>query len=315
MRAVMTGGGGFMGSHLLARLVGSGMNVTLIGPDLGRSRYTASVVSAGVVRFLKCDPSLGDEAALRALDDADFLVPFGYRPPTGASAPQRVLEEIEANVVPLARLISAFARPGRHVVFASSDSVYGTPVRIPVRECDPTQPRSEFGIAKLACEQALRACSAAGSTVSIMRYGTVYGPGETASRAIPNFIRAALAGQAPVVDGDGAEEHDYIHVADAVEATMSAIRRRHDGICNVGTGIGTTAVELADLVVWVTGGCAAPVHRPDAQGGPRRMSVVLDTSLARSELGFAPRHSLPEGLTEEVGWFKAAFGSDLKTAA
>jgi UDP-glucose 4-epimerase len=296
-------------------MVGAGIDVTLIGPDLGRSRYTASVVTAGIARFFRCDATFTDEAAVRSLDEADLLVLFGYRPPSAPFGPERLLEEINANVVPVVHLIDMFARPGRHVVFASSDSVYGTPLRTPVRECDPTQPRTEFGIAKVSCEQALRSSSAAGSTASILRYATVYGPGETASRTIPNLIRAALNGHAPVVEGDGVDEHDYIHVADAVDATMSALRARADGIYNVGTGIGTTTLELANLLVWVTGGCAPASRRAGAAGDRGPGSMVLDTSRARSELSLEPRYLLAEGLKEEVGWFRAAFGSELKTAA
>jgi UDP-glucose 4-epimerase len=311
----MTGAGGFMGSHLLARMVGSGIDVTLIGPDIGRSRYTASLVTAGGARFVRCDGSFTDDAAVRVLDEADLLVLFGYRSPSASTPQERLLEVVDGNVAPLTHLIGTFARPGRHVVFASSDSVYGTAVRAPVREFDLTQPLTEFGIAKIKGEHALRVCSATGSTVSILRYATVYGPGETASRTIPNFIRAALAGQPPIVEGRSVEEHDYIHVADAVETTMTALRTRADGTYNVGTGIGTTTLELANLVVWITGRCPPPLLQDGADDSTELTSLVLDTSRARAELGLAPRHSLPEGLTEEIGWFRAAFGSEFKTAA
>jgi len=99
-----------------------------------------------------------------------------------------------------------------------------------------------------------------------------------------------------------------------VDATMSALVRRADGVYNVGTGIGTTMIELASLIVWLTGGKATPVKRP-AFGNPARASLILDTSRARSDLAFGPRHALADGLKEEVGWLKATTEGNLKSAA
>ena len=316
MRVAMTGGGGFIGSHLLARLVGLGIDVTLVGPEIGRSRYTASLVTAGAVRFAQCDARFVEgEALRRTFEETDVLIMLGCMTPTSSSAVERLLDEIDVNLTPVARLLRVALAEGRHVIFASSDSVYGAPLRNPVRESDATIPRTPFAVAKLACEQAVRiSCSALGATASILRYAAVYGPGETAARPVPDFIRAALAGHPPLVD-DGLEERDYIHVADAVEATVAALRRRADGVYNVGTGIGTTTIELASLVVWLTGAKTAPARSSARESANDRTSLVLDTERARSDLGFTPRHSLPEGLTEEIGWFKAQLAGTLRTAA
>ena len=313
MRVAMTGGGGFLGSHLLARLIGAGSLVTLVGPDLGTSRYTASMVAAGRARFVRCDADFTDRVAARSIADASALVLMDSLPQPSASRPERLVDEVEASLAPLVPLLCAFASRGGHVVFASSGAVYGDPVRTPSRESDLPRPRSTFAIARLACEHALRLCSAR-ATVSVLRYGTVYGPGESPSHVIPTMIRAALAGDAPEVEGDGSDEHDYVHIADAVDATMSALVRRADGVYNVGTGIGTTMIELASLIVWLTGGKAAPLKRP-ADGNPARASLILDTSRARSDLAFAPRHALADGLKEEVGWLKATSEGNLKSAA
>lgn len=307
MRVGVTGGGGFIGAHLLARLVGAGIDVTLIGRDTGKSSYVASLVAAGRARFAQCDAEFHDERALRsALGDADALVLLGHLTPTASSLAECLLEELECNVASTVRILRAAAGRVQHVVFASSDSVYGTPVRTPIRENDSARPRTPFAAAKLACEHAVRiSCSEAGASASILRYSIVYGAGETGSRLIPSFIRAALAGQPPLVDGEGLDEHDYVHVTDAVAATMNALRRRADGVYNIGTGIGTTTLELAQLVVWISGGKAAPVRNTAADRDQGRTSLVLDTELARSELGFAPTRSLSQGLAEEIGWFKA----------
>ena len=308
MRVAVSGGGGFIGAHLLARLLGAGVDVTLIGQDTGRSRYVAALVADGAARFANCGAAFRDEAALRsALADADALVLLGYVAPRASSPADQLLEELEQNVTSTARILRA-ADGGRvrHVVFASSDSVYGNPVRTPVRETDAASPRIPLAAAKLACEQMVRiSCLASGASAAILRYSTVYGPGEPCSRVVPTFIRAALAGQPPQIDGEGLDERDYVHVADAVDATMKAIRRGADGVYNIGTGIGTTTLELAQLVVWISGGRAAPVRRAARDHRYDRTSVVLDIALAGSELGFAPRRLLPEGLAAEIGWFKS----------
>ena len=313
MRVAMTGGGGFLGSHLLARLIGAGSVVTLLGPDLGRSRYTASIVAAGQARFIRCDQGFTDRAALQAVADGDALVLLDSPASPSASRPEGLVEEIEACLTPLVSLLRAFASRGGHVLFASSGAVYGDPGHTPARESDLPRPRSAFAVAKLACEHALRVCSPT-STVSILRYGRIYGSGESGSHVIPTLIRAALAAEAPEVVGDGSDEHDFVHIADAVGATMSALTRRADGVYNVGTGIGTTMIELASLVVWLTGCSAAPVKRA-ADGASTRGSLVLDTSRAHSDLAFEPRHVLAEGLKEEIGWLKATLESNLKSAA
>jgi len=310
----MTGAGGFLGAHLLARFLGGGMSVTLVGQDTGESRYTARMVASGDVRFVRCDAAYEGTELAHTLEAADTLVLSGSGEFGCSSAFTAEAAEIEGGVTPLARLIGTFARRGKHVVLASSDSVYGTPVRTPVGESDLSRPRTEAGLINLASERAVQACAEQDATATILRYSTIYGPGERATGAVPNLIRAALAGRAPIVDDDGIDEHDYLHVADAVDATICAMRRRANGIYNVGTGIGTTMAELASLVVWLTGCSEPPIRRVDAVN-PVRGSVVLDTSRARQDLAFEARRALADGLKEEVGWFRATFGSDLKTAA
>ena len=255
MRVVMTGGGGFIGSHLLARMIGAGMDVTLLGSTIGKSRYTASLVRAGSVRFLRCDDSFSEEDILRpALADAEALVLLGYVRPSALSPARRLGEELVLNLAPLVRLLRAAEGKTRHVIFASSLGVYGSHASAPVRETDAPRPETPYAIAKLASEESIEiVCAAGGWTPCVLRYATVYGPGETVPRAIPNFIQAALDGQRPVIAGDGLDEHDYIHVTDVVDATMLALRRRASGVFNIGSGIGTSTLDLARTVVRLAG--------------------------------------------------------------
>jgi len=305
MRVVMTGGGGFIGSYVLARMVGAGIDVTLLGPNTGKSRYAAALVEAGDVRFVRCAETFYEEDLLRgALTGADTLLLLGYLMPSSTGA-QRLVDEFARNVDPLIRLVRAAEGHARHVVFASSATVYGPLLHTPLRECDTPRPATPYGVAKLASEHAIRIlCQASGQTAAVLRYSTVYGPGETVPRAIPNFIRAALTGAPPVVRGDGLDEHDYVHVADVADATLAAVQRATNGVYNVATGTATTTLDLARLVYTLAGATAAPVFDSSTEPARSRTRVVCDTELSRAQLGFSARRSLSDGISEEIGWFR-----------
>jgi len=306
MRIVMTGGGGFVGSHLLSRMIGAGMDVTLIGASIGRSRYTASLVAAGDVRFLCCDREFRQRDILRrALDRADALVLLGYAMPASTLTGSRLLDEIDRNVAPLVRLLGAAEGRSQHIVFASSLSVYGASARMPVHEKDAPAPETPYAMGKRACEEAIRMLAkAAGWTTCLLRYASVYGPGETVHRTIPSFIRAALADQPVAIRGGALDEHDYIHVTDAVAATMRAIAQPVTGTYNVGTGIGTSTAELAALVFRLAGARALPV-RDAAELPGNAARLIAATEVASTELGFTAERGLEEGLAEEIGWFRS----------
>jgi UDP-glucose 4-epimerase len=314
MRVVMTGGGGFIGSHLLARMIGAGMDVTLIGSTIGKSRYTASLVSAGAVRFLRCDDSFAEEDVLRpALAGAEALVLLGYVRPSSLSPARRLSEELIRNLAPLVRLLRAAEGQARQVIFASSVGVYGSHASAPVRETDAPRPETPYAIAKLAGESSVDiVCAASGWIPCVLRYATVYGPGETVPRAIPNFIRAALDGQPPVIVGDGLDEHDYVHVGDVVDATMLALRRRASGVFNIGSGIGTSTLDVARMVVRLAGESVEPVFCPRSQAPTAPVRVICATDRARTVLNFAASRPLADGITEEIGWFKSNFNTSRK---
>src|SRR5205823_4777176 len=164
------------------------------------------------------------------------------------------------------------ARAGQ-VLAASAVSVTGAHVSAPGRETDAPRPETPYAIAKLASGESIEiVCAASGWTPCVLRYSTVYGPGETVPRAIPNFIRAALDGQPPVIAGDGLDEHDYVHVSDVVDATTLALRHRATGIFNVGSGIGTSTIDVARMVIRLTGAHVEPVFcRRDTATSPVRV--------------------------------------------
>jgi UDP-glucose 4-epimerase len=304
-RVVLTGGGGFIGSRLLTTLVADGAEVTLVGPSLGKSATTARLVDEGAARFVRCGASSRDEPMLReALRSAELLVLLGYVPPTSLDPERRTLEELSLNVSANLELLDLTSDDLRHVLFSSSVSVYGSPDRAVVDESDAGRPQTPYASAKLACEEALwRVATERQLGLTVLRYATVYGPGETVPRAIPNFIRSALGGTPLSIDGDGLDENDYVFVDDVVDATRAALLRRATGIYNVGTGIGTTTLDVARLVLGLASCDSAVEHRPPRAGRSEHSRLVCATQRARDGLGFSARWRLADGVQREIAWF------------
>lgn len=273
----MTGGRSFIGSALLKRLEGDGHEVAVIGPQHG----------SGEVRH-----ALRGEARLVLLG---FLT-------TGPSRSTEVAAAIGGDVAVNRMALRAARGIASHIVYASSTSVYGLPERVPITETDRTFPLDPYARAKLASERAVRrAGRALGVTVTILRYATVYGPGETPSNLVRRFVRAAIDGTAPEIDGDGFDEDDYVYVDDVVEATMRAIEQRADSTYNIGTGVGTSSLTLARAVLELAQLDVEPVLRPRRK---ERARIVCSTARAAGELGFNAWPNLHRGIQNEIAWVR-----------
>lgn len=187
-------------------------------------------------------------------------------------------------------------------MYASSSSIYGDNVVLPMREDALPQPVSPYGVSKLAAEQLyyLYHVNHGLPTVSL-RYFTVYGPRQRPDMGFHIFLRAALLGLPITVHGDGEQTRDFTYVADAVGATIAAATRGVPGrVYNIGGGSRVSVNEVLDLIGRVSG--RRPVLQGDsAQKGDMRHTYA-DTSLARADLGFAPAVGLKEGLAAEHKW-------------
>jgi UDP-glucose 4-epimerase len=310
-RVLVTGGGGFIGSRVVKRLIDDGWEVVLVGPDLGAAETTARFVREGRASFVRCDPATGRAELQRHLGGGERLLLLGYEFPSATTVAGRLSSELNSNVVPTAQLLETCAGAVRHVVVASSAAVYGFPDHVPVAESALPHPRTPYAIAKVALEDAVRALAlSTGATAAILRFGTVFGPGETVPRAIPNFIRRALAGERLCVEGDGLDESDYIFVDDVVEATMRVIGAPVDGTYNVGTGVGTTTLTVARLVLSLTDS-ASDVEFVAPRFPHARSRMVLATERARNELGFVAWPALRTGVQAEIGWFRERLGPSM----
>jgi len=302
-RIALTGGGGFIGSHLAAGLRAAGAEVLLLGPPPLRSATSRSLVERGEVLWEADALSRGRARLAVLLGDVQALVHLGYRPPDGAGALPTLHAELTGNVVATARLLEVAGDAGlAHVVFASSAQVY--PPGEGNREDGPVAPAAPYGWAKLLQEELVRSWSRdLGRPAAVLRLTTVYGPGEPVRRAIPRFVSAALEGRPLRVDGRGEHRFAPVFVGDVVAAFLAVLHARADGIYNVG-GEPRTVREVAELVVALCGG-GVPIEE---SGLPARQAPLCDVSRAERILGlrWTP---LETGLEEEIRWFRGRPGA------
>jgi UDP-glucose 4-epimerase len=199
-------------------------------------------------------------------------------------------------------LEACVGRPLHRLVYASSSSLYGDNVSIPMREDALPQPVSPYGVTKLAAEQLCHLYSVNhGVPATSVRYFTVYGPRQRPDMAFHRFIRAALDGRPITLYGDGEQTRDFTFVTDAVAATMAAGDRGVPGRAyNVGGGSRVTVNHVLDIIGRLAGR-SLDVRREPPQKGDMR-DTYADTTLAKADLGFAPRVSLEQGIEAEYRW-------------
>ncbi|HWB56242.1 MAG TPA: NAD-dependent epimerase/dehydratase family protein [Gaiellaceae bacterium] len=292
MRAIVTGGAGFIGSHVVDALVSRGDEVTVID-DLSTGRRER--VNAGA-RLVVADVREAEQVE-RVFDEAKPDVCFHLAAQADVRVSvERPVYDLTVNGVGTVCLLVPALRHGSRVVLASTGgAIYGECPE-PARETAPRMPLSPYGASKLAAEEYLTVYNRLHGTGHVaLRYGNVYGPrqdphGEAGVVAI--FLGRLAAGESPHVFGDGTQERDYVFVADVVEATLAAAG--HEGVFNVGTGTATSVLGLLQACLDVSGVDVEPVFDPPRLGELQRS--VLDTGLAERELGFRARTALTAGI-------------------
>ena len=298
MRALVTGGAGFIGSHVVEALIARGDEVHVVD-DLSTGKRTN--VAAGAELHVR--------DVREPLDDLAGLV----RPDTivhlAAQADVRVsiaepARDAAINVVGTVNVLEAARSAGARIVFASTGgAIYGECSR-PAREDDPREPLSPYGTAKLAGEEYLASYSRLyGATHVALRFGNVYGPrqdphGEAGVVAI--FLGRLRDGEQCRIFGDGTQTRDYVYVGDVVRAVTAAIEGNAGGVFNVGTGTETSVLELYEACRLVAGSVAAPVHEQARPGELARS--VLDPALAERALGFRASTPVADGLSTTWSW-------------
>jgi UDP-glucose 4-epimerase len=308
VKALVTGAAGFIGSHLTAALLDRGAGV--VGVDCFTDYYPRAIKERNLqenklrqnFRFAETALQTADLPAL--LDGVTHVFHLaaqaGVRKSWGKDFQTYTVNNIEATQ----RLLEAcVGRPLERFVHASSSSVYGDRAAIPMREDALPQPVSPYGVTKMAAEQLGYLYHVNhGLPVVAMRYFTVYGPRQRRDMAF--HISAALKDEAIPLYGDGEQTRDFTFVSDAVAATIAAAERGVNGRSyNIGGGSRVSMNEVIRIIERIAGR-TLKVTREGAQKGDMR-DTYADTSLARQDLGFAPKITLEEGIQAEYRWLSS----------
>ena len=304
MRVLVTGGAGFIGSHVVDRLLDDGHTVEVVDNlATGRRERVPEAV-----RLHVCD--LRDErlGAVVAAARPDIVVHVAAQ----AAVPRSVADprfDASVNVLGTINLLEACRRAGvRRTVYTSTGgAAYGDTKVMPTPEDHPLRPASPYGVSKVTAERYLECWAGlTGGRGLTLRLANIYGPrqdpaGEAGVIAI--FTSRLLVGAACVVNGDGEQTRDYVYVGDVADAVARAVTSGDaTGIANVGTGVETTVNELYRRLARLTGVDRAAQHGPAKPGEQRRS--VHDAAHAKSLLGWRAATSLDEGLSKTVAWFR-----------
>jgi UDP-glucose 4-epimerase len=299
---LVTGGAGFIGTRLNARLLDRGYRVRIFDNFYRADRAVLSdLLASDRVELVEGDVRYR-AAVDRAMQGVDRVVHLAALCINKSQADPE--ESLEVNLAGSENVFASAASAGvQRLVFASSASVYGDPEHLPMAEDGPLRPQTPYCIAKLASEHLLGFYQRSrGLSWNAMRYFNVYGPGQKTdayyTSVVLTFLRRVLDGEPPIIDGKGEQSMDFIHVDDVAEATALALDSDVDGhVFNVGTGLQTTIAQLAHLLVKAVGSDVEPQFRPRDVLVARR---AADTAKARELLGFTHRIPVEEGIMDLV---------------
>jgi len=307
VKALVTGGAGFIGHHLVRALVERGDDVTVLD-DLSSGQVAR--LEPVRARIDLVEGSILDAAALeRAVAGMEVV----FHEAALASVAVSVADPGRTNEVNVGGTIEVMLAAARHgvrrVVFAGSSAVYGDPRRLPLDEEERPAPTSPYGVSKLAAEQYTHALARLhGLDSVVLRYFNVYGPGQNPASeyaaVIPKFVTAVIGGGRPTINGTGAISRDFVFVDDVVAANLLAARPASPSglTCNIATGDRTTLDQLLEEVCRAAGRSVTPVYGPPREGDI--LDSVADIAAAREALGFQPSVRLHEGIARTVAWYR-----------
>jgi len=306
-KVVVTGGAGFIGSHLVQELLKRGYQVSILDNlSTGKFSNVEPVLISKDAEFVR--GSISDLRLLRkVLSGADYVFHQAALPSVPRSIKNPRASHITNATGTLNVLLAARDNGVKKVVFASSSSVYGDTPTLPKVEDMAPNPQSPYAVTKLAAEQYCRVFERVyGLNTACLRYFNVYGPrqdpGSLYAAVIPLFINSALTGKSPVIFGDGEQTRDFTYVKDVVTANILAAESLATGVFNVGSGSRVTINRLAQLIIKIVGDSKIKVVHREARSGDILHSLA-DISLAGT-FGYRPRYTLEEGLPEVVEYLR-----------
>ena len=304
MRLVILGGGGFIGSAIVERLLEEDVQIRIFErPDVRPYRCFPK----SKVEWITGDLMSAHDID-RAIDGVELVIHLASTT-TPKSSHEDMIYDMESNLAPSLKVLKAMStKKIRKIIYISSGgTVYGNPVYLPIDEKHPTEPRVSYGITKLAIEKYLQMYERThGIKVVILRVTNPFGERqriESAQGAVGIFINKILLGQEIEIWGDGSTVRDYLYVGDVANAFASAIRYEgSEAVFNISSGIGTSLTDLINRIeqaLHIKAICRYTAGRAfDVKAN------VLDNSLARQELGWSPQTTFEQGINKTASWLK-----------
>jgi UDP-glucose 4-epimerase len=304
MRVLVTGGAGFIGSHLADALAARGDDVAIVD-DMSAGRPGRIPGDAAVHKL-----NVTEAAALLAVAEEirpELICHLAARIDVRQSVAYPA-DDAQVNVIGTVNVLEAARAAGARVLFGSTGAViYGRDAPIPSLEDVLPLPESPYGVAKNCAEQYIELYNRLhGSSHAVLRFANVYGPrqdpaGQVGVVAI--FCARALAGERPVIYGDGLQTRDFVYVGDAVRAYLAAADCGRPGTWNIGSGVEVSVIDLARVISEVAARPLEPVFAEARPGELRRGALASER--ARRDLGWAPTVSLADGVARVYQWIAA----------
>lgn len=307
MKVLVTGGAGFIGSHLVDRLVQEGHEVIVVDNlSTGKRRNLNRAA-----RFYKLDIQSWRLKRTFRNERPNVVMHLAAQMDVRKSVEDPMFDA-QVNILGTLNILQQAVKHGvRKVIFSSSGgAIYGEQDTYPAPETHPTKPLSPYGLSKLCGEHYLSYYQRVGGLQVVnLRYANVYGPrqdpeGEAGVVAI--FIQKLLNNEQAVINGNGRQTRDFVFVEDVVEANLAMMGQETEGTYNVGTGVETSINDLFRILVQHTGSTCKEVHGPAKKGEQARS--VIDASKLRHELSWEPKMNLSDGLKRTVEYFRERMG-------
>lgn len=302
MKALVTGGAGFIGSHIVDALLEKGLDVIVID---NLSNSNSEYIAKGVV-FYEMDMFDQNLEKVFAKEQPDFVFHQAAQISVAKSmsAPE---EDARMNILGTIHVAQcALKNHVKRFIFASSAAVYGMPETLPIMETNPLHPTSFYGMSKAFAEEYIRLFSSLGSMkYSIFRYANVYGPRQNINGeagVVVIFLNKLLAGEALNIYGDGLQTRDFIYVKDIAHACTKSILTDESHIINLSTNKKISIRTLADLLSEITGILNPINHLPAKEGDI--LHSALDNQLAHKKLDWVPEKTIEQGLLETFEYIR-----------
>ncbi len=306
MEILITGGAGFIGSHVADRFLRDGHSVRVLdnfdpyySPGLKRQNVQAN---EGNENYKLIEGDVRDrETVKNAVKGADLIIHEAAQAGVRASV-ENPEKTISVNMDGTVNILSAAKDAGiKKIVFASSSSVYGKVHYLPFDEKHPTEPISPYGVTKVAGEGLCRVYSELyGMEIPMLRYFTVYGPRVRPDLAINAFFRKAMKNGPLEIFGDGSKTRDFTYIDDIVEGTMLAVEKGKTAPYNLGGGNRISVKELAEKIISISGSSSEIVYSEDQRGDV--IDTMSNPEKAKRELGWEPKTKIEDGLKKYYEW-------------